>query len=150
MFQEWLGIGRLTADPELQYTPNGTPVAKFTLAIDRPKNKDGEKQTDFIDIIAWRDQAENCAKYLSKGSPAAVVGRLQIRSYEDSQGIRRKAAEIVANRVIFLPDPRKNGSKKIEDPPFPPDEEPPVKDDFPGEENFGNDEIKFDEDEVPF
>ncbi|SHE95868.1 single-strand binding protein [Desulfofundulus australicus DSM 11792] len=138
MYQKWIGIGRLTKDPELRETSDGTPVARFTLAVDRSKD-----EADFIDIIVWREQAENCVKYLKKGAPAAVEGRLQIRTYEDSQGIRRKAAEIVASRVVFLP----NGKKSIEEPPWP-DEAPPAsrkgkedKDDFIEEVNF--DDIPF-------
>jgi len=76
-------IGRLTKDPELRYTPNGVAVAKFTLAINRKFNRD---ETDFIDIVAWRGLAENCANYLGKGRLAAVEGRLQIRSYEGQDG----------------------------------------------------------------
>jgi len=101
-------VGRLVAAPSLKYTPgNGTPVATFTLACDRPfKNSAGEREADFINIVTWRKLAENCANYLQKGSLAAVTGRLQIRSYEDSNGIKRKVAEIVADNVRFL-DSRK-------------------------------------------
>jgi single-strand DNA-binding protein len=100
-------IGRLTADPELKYTAAGVPVAKFTLAVDRPFVKEGgERETDFIDVVTWRGLAETCAKHLGKGRLAAVEGRLQIRSYEDSQGIRRKAAEVVADSVRFLDWPK--------------------------------------------
>lgn len=101
-------IGRLTRDPELRYLQNGTAVASFTLAVDRKYNK-GE--TDFIDIVVWRGLAENCANYLGKGRLAAVEGRLQIRSYEDKEGIRRKAIEVVADDVRFL-DKQGTGSVK--------------------------------------
>ena len=130
--------GRFVRDPELNHTQNGTPVCRFTLAVDRPfANQDGQKQADFIDVIAWKNQAENVAKFMSKGRAVVVEGRLQIRSHDDSQGIRRKAAEVIANRVQFLPDGKKNG--RIEDPPLP-EEEPP----------FGEKEIPFNEDEIPF
>lgn len=111
-------IGRMVRDPELNQTESGVPVTRFTIAVDRGYKKDesGEKQADFIDVVAWRDQAENVVKYLFKGSPVAVEGRLQIRSYEDREGIRRKAAEIIARRVVFLPNGKKNS---IEDPPLP-------------------------------
>jgi single-strand DNA-binding protein len=89
-------IGRLTANPELKHTPAGTAVTKFTLAVDRRQAKDREKETDFIDVVVWQKQAENCANYSSKGKLAAVDGRLQLRSYDDSQGVRRKVAEVVA------------------------------------------------------
>lgn len=97
-------IGRLTRDPELRYTPaNGVAVATFTLAVDRRFAQQGQqKETDFIPIVTWRGQAENCAKFLGKGSLVAVEGRLQIRSYEDREGQRRTAAEVIADSVQFL------------------------------------------------
>ena len=96
-------IGRLTRDPELRYTQSGIAVASFTLAVDRSyKSATGERETDFIDITVWRQQAENCAKYLAKGKLAAVDGSLHIRSYETSDGQKRKAAEVVADTVRFL------------------------------------------------
>ncbi|MDD4172270.1 MAG: single-stranded DNA-binding protein [Syntrophomonas sp.] len=95
-------IGRLTRDPELKYTPNGTAVATFSLAVNRKFNRD---ETDFIDIVAWRGLAENCANYLGKGRMAAVEGRLQIRTYENKEGQKRKATEVVADDVRFLDKP---------------------------------------------
>lgn len=92
-------IGRLTRDPELKYTTNGTAVVNFTLAVNRKFNRD---ETDFIDIVAWRGLAENCANYLGKGRLAAVEGRLQIRSYEANDGTKRKVAEVIADDVRFL------------------------------------------------
>ena len=94
-------IGRLTADPELRYTPNGTAVASFTIATDR-FDKEGEKETTFIPIVVWRKQAENCAEYLRKGSLAAVEGRINVRSYEDKEGKKRWVTEVVAEAVKFL------------------------------------------------
>jgi len=102
-------IGRLTRDPELRYVPSGQPVANFTLAVDRSfKNSQGERETDFIDIVAWRKSAELATQYLSKGRLVAVEGRLQVRSYEAQDGARRKVAEVVTDRIQFLD--RKNGS----------------------------------------
>lgn len=96
-------IGRLARDPELRYTPSGVAVTRLVIAVDRPfTNQQGEREADFIDVVVWQKQAENCANYLSKGRQIGVEGRLQIRSYEDSQGIRRKAAEVVARHVEFL------------------------------------------------
>ena len=92
-------IGRLTRDPELRYLQNGTAVATFTLAVNRKFNKE---ETDFIDIVVWRGLAENCANYISKGKLVAVEGRLQIRSYEDKEGQKRKVTEVVADDVRFL------------------------------------------------
>lgn len=96
-------IGRLTREPELRYTPNGVAVANFDLAVDRPTtNQAGEREADFIRIIVWQKQAENAAKYLKKGRLVAVEGRLQIRSYEDKEGQKRRVAEVVAGYLQFL------------------------------------------------
>lgn len=99
-------VGRLTRDPEMRYTPNGIAVARFTVACDRPfSGQDGKRETDFIDCVVWRKQAENVAQYLKKGSMAGVDGRLQISSYEGQDGQRRYRAEVVADSVRFL-EPR--------------------------------------------
>lgn len=96
-------MGRLTKDPELRYTQSNTAVTSFTLAVDRDyTNKDtGEKETDFIDFVAWRHTAEFVCKYFSKGRMAVVSGRLQVRYWEDNDGKRRKAVEVVAENVYF-------------------------------------------------
>lgn len=95
-------IGRLTKDPDLRYTTSGIAVARFTLAVNRNyKNQDDEKQADFIPITVWRNTAENCAKYLSKGRMVAVAGRIQTGSYEQD-GQRRYTWEVVADEVRFL------------------------------------------------
>ncbi|MBT9260008.1 MAG: single-stranded DNA-binding protein [Clostridiales bacterium] len=100
-------IGRLTRDPELRYTASGTPVGRFTLAVDRPfQNAQGERETDFIDVVVWRQLAETCANHLARGRLVAVTGRLQIRSYEAQDGQRRRVAEVVADDVRFLDRPR--------------------------------------------
>jgi single-strand DNA-binding protein len=96
-------IGRLTRDPELRYTPNGIAVVTFTLAVDRRyTNQQGNRETDFIRIVAWRQLAELCANYLKKGRLAGVDGRLQIRSFDNSEGRRVTVAEVVAEDVRFL------------------------------------------------
>lgn len=96
-------IGRLTKDPELRYTPGGKAVANIRLAVDRgTTNSQGEKETDFIDVVVWEKQAETVANYLQKGRLVAVQGRLQIRQYETNEGQRRERAEVVANQVRFL------------------------------------------------
>ena len=108
MNEVWL-IGRLTKDPEVRQTPGGKTVAKITLAVDRDfKNADGEREADFIDVLTWEKLADSCSKHLGKGRLVSVKGRLQIRSYDDSQGIRRKAAEVVADKVSFLDRPKEN------------------------------------------
>ena len=96
-------IGRLTRDPELRYTANGAAVASFSLAVDRQyKNGNGERETDFINIVAWNKLGELCGEYLAKGKQVALEGRLQIRSYEDKDGVKRTVAEVVADNVQFL------------------------------------------------
>lgn len=103
MLNKAILIGRLTRDPELKYLQNGTAVASFTLAVDRTfKNKDGEKEADFIPIVAWRKTAELCGKYLAKGSQAAISGRIQTRSYDANDGSKRYVTEIVADEVQFI------------------------------------------------
>ncbi len=103
MYNRIILIGRLTRDPELRYVPSGAPVASFTLAVDRPfRDQQGNRETDFIDIVAWRKLAEQVSQYMSKGRMVAVEGRLQIRSYETQDGQRRKVAEVVADGIRFL------------------------------------------------
>ena len=96
-------MGRLTRDPELRHTQSGTAVASFSLAVDRDfKSRDsGEKTTDFIDIVAWRNTAEFVSKYFTKGRMAVVEGRLQIRDWTDRDGGKRRSAEVVADNVYF-------------------------------------------------
>lgn len=96
-------IGRLTRDPELRYTPSGVAVASFALAVERPfVSQSGEREVDFIDIVAWRKLAETVANHLNKGRLVAVDGRLQVRSYETQEGQKRRVAEVVADNVRFL------------------------------------------------
>ncbi|MDF9296068.1 single-stranded DNA-binding protein [Geobacillus stearothermophilus] len=107
-------VGRLTKDVELRYTPNGTAVASFTLAVNRPfTNQQGEREADFISVIAWRKTAENVANYTTRGSLVAVDGRLQTRSYE-KDGRRVYVTEVVADNVQFLsrPEGAQSGDKQ--------------------------------------
>ena len=111
-------IGRLCRDVDTRTTQTGITVVNFTLAVDRSfKDSSGERQTDFIPVVAWKKLAENCAAYLSKGKLASVDGRLQIRSYEDKDGNKRTIAEVVADDVRFLSpaDGAKEAKKAIED-----------------------------------
>ena len=103
-------MGRLTRDPELRRTGSGVAVASFTLAVDRDfgKNENGEKETDFIDCVAWRQTGEFVSKYFTKGRMAVVSGRLQIRPWTDKDGNKRRTAEIVADNVYFG-DSRRDG-----------------------------------------
>ena len=96
-------MGRLTRDPELRRTGTGVAVASFTVAVDRDfgKNENGEKETDFIDCVAWRQTGEFVSKYFTKGRMAVVSGRLQIRSWTDKDGNKRRTAQVVADNVYF-------------------------------------------------
>ena len=96
-------MGRLTRDPELRRTGSGVAVASFSLAVDRDfgKNENGERETDFIDCVAWRQTGEFVSKYFTKGRMAVVSGRLQIRSWTDKEGNKRRTAEVVADNVYF-------------------------------------------------
>ena len=96
-------MGRLTRDPELRRTGSGIAVTSFTVAVDRDfgKNENGERETDFIDCVAWRQTGEFVSKYFTKGSMAVVSGRLQIRSWTDKDGNKRRTAEVVADNVYF-------------------------------------------------
>lgn len=96
-------VGRLTRDPEIRYTQSGIAVARFTLACDRPfTGQDGQRESDFIQIVVWRKQAENAAKYLQKGHMCGIDGRLQVSSYEDQEGKRQYRSEVVADNVKYL------------------------------------------------
>ena len=95
-------MGRLTRDPELRRTGSGTAVTSFSLAVDRDfKSQSGEKETDFIEVVAWKNTAEFVSKYFSKGRMAIVEGRLQIRDWVDKDGGKRRSAEVVADNVYF-------------------------------------------------
>ena len=96
-------IGRLTKDPELRKTPTDVSVCQFTIAVNRPfQQQNGERQADFINCIAWRNQAENLAKYIKKGGQIAVEGSIQTRSYDDQNGVRRFATEVICSQITFL------------------------------------------------
>ena len=102
MLNKIILMGRLTRDPELRRTGSGTAVTSFALAVDRDfKSQSGEKETDFIEVVAWRNTAEFVSKYFSKGRMAVVEGRLQIRDWTDKDGGKRRSAEVVADSVYF-------------------------------------------------
>ena len=104
-------VGRLVADPELRYTPSGVPVANFRLAVDRQfKSQGGERETDFINIVAWRRSAEFATNYLAKGRLVAVEGRLQIRQWTTNDGQKRTTAEVVADNIQGLDRPKEPGA----------------------------------------
>ena len=102
MLNKIILMGRLTRDPELRTTQSGTKVAGFALAVERDyKDQSGEKETDFIDVVAWRGTAEFVSKYFTKGRMAVVEGRLQIRDWTDKDGGKRRSAEVIAENVYF-------------------------------------------------
>lgn len=105
-------MGRLTRDPELRRTGSGIAVASFTVAVDRDfgKNENGEKETDFIDCVAWRQTGEFVSKYFTKGRMAVVSGKLQIRNWTDKDGNKRRSAEVVADNVYFADSKREESS----------------------------------------
>ncbi len=104
-------MGRLTADPELRTTPNGISVTSFSVAVDRSYQKAGaERQTDFINVVAWRQTAEFVSRYFHKGSMIAVQGSIQTRNYEDRNGNKRTAVEIVADNVSFCGSKAESGT----------------------------------------
>lgn len=107
MFNKIILIGRLTRDPELRYTPQGVPVASFTLAVDRPfTNAQGEREADFVDCVAWRKLGETVGNHLTKGRLVAVEGRLQIRGYTAQDGSKRRVAEVIIDTLRFLDAPK--------------------------------------------
>lgn len=124
MYNKVILIGNLTKDPELRYTPQGTPVASFRLAVNQKfKSGDDMKQdTLFIDIVVWGKQGETCSQYLNKGSSALVEGRLQERRWE-SEGQQRSKFEVVANSVRFLSSKKSAGQGQGQEGDFPPPEE---------------------------
>ena len=110
-------VGNLTKDPELVTTNNGISLCRFTLAVQRRfTTSDGEREADFINIVVWRAQADNCYKYLKKGSKAGVVGTLQTRAYDGNDGTRKYATEVVAEEVEFLASKGASNSEEAEAP----------------------------------
>lgn len=110
--------GRLTKDADLRYTPNGVPVATFTIAVDRlHKGSNGEKQTDFINCVTWRKQAENLANFTKKGCMIAVDGRIQTRNYEGQDGRRVFVTEVLAEFIQYLEFKRSSKQKQEDAPP---------------------------------
>ena len=117
MLNKVILIGNLTRDPELTETPSGIAVCKFSIAVNRNyTNANGEREADFINIVTWRGLAENCGKYLAKGRKVAVCGSIQTRSYDDKDGNRRYATDVVADEVEFIGGNANNGDEPQEPP----------------------------------
>lgn len=129
-------IGNLTRDPELSETPNGVPVCRFSIAVQREfANASGTRETDFFNITVWRGMAETCGKYLKKGNKAAVFGSIQNRSYEDKDGIKRNVTDIIANNVEFLTPKSAQGESE--------DEPAPVKKERPELQAIDDNQLPF-------
>ena len=111
-------LGRMTKDPEIRRTNGGTAVTSFTLAVDRDFKTNGEKETDFIEVVAWRNTAEFVSKYFSKGRMAIVEGRLQIRDWTDKNGNKRRTAEVVADNVYFGDSKKESNVENKEEPEY--------------------------------
>ena len=110
MFNKVILVGRMANDPELKYTPSGVAVSTFRVAVNRPfQNAQGTREADFLDVVAWRQQAEFAANYLGKGRLVLVEGRIQVRSYDTQDGQRRKVWEIVSENLRGLDRPRDTG-----------------------------------------
>ena len=139
MLNKAILMGRLTADPELRHTQRNIPVTSFTLAVDRTFGQD--KQTDFLDIVAWRNTAEFVSKWFRKGMLVAVSGRIQTRTWEDKQGNKRKSVEVVADEAFFAESKKDSAPRSGSDAPVPFDL-PPVGGDFA--------ELGPDDSELPF
>ena len=150
-------IGRLTRDPELRYTSSNIAVATFSIAVDRNfSNAAGEREADFINIVVWRKQAENVKNYMHKGSQVAIDGRIQTRSYDDTDGKKRYVTEVVADNVQFLDS---KGSREASAPTSAPEPTPydfasqpePKTTDVKNDPfaDFGNN-IEISDDDLPF
>lgn len=127
-------LGRMVRDPELRHTPQNVPVCPFTLAVERDvKAQSGERETDFIDVVAWRSTAEFVSRYLTKGRMALVEGRLQFREWTDKEGNKRRNAEVIASSVYFADSNRETARPSDETAvtPF-------TADDFIENEDFGD------------
>ena len=142
-------LGNLTRDPELRYSPNGTPVARFGLAVNTTRAGQGDERKEdvcFVDIVAFGRQAETASEYLSKGRPALVEGRLQWRSWEGQDGQKRSKHEVIAERIQFMPRGREEGTERTS--PAPSMERTP-----PGPSRAGE-EMDFapplEDDDIPF
>jgi len=140
-------MGRLVADPELRTTTSGISVTSFTVAVDRRYVKAGEeKQTDFIDIVAWRQTADFITRFFRKGSMIAIQGSIQTRSYEDKNGNKRKAVEIVAENVSFCGSKAESGGSSYESSAMPASSPAPSY----STGSIGDFEEISDDDELPF
>lgn len=143
-------VGRLTADPELKQTPNGVSVCTFSIAINRPySSKTGERQADFINIVAWRAQAEFVSKYFAKGNQIGIDGSIQTRQYTDRDGNKRTAFEVVAENISFIESRAASQQSRSYDAPS-----TPTRSAAPAAETYSSgdaaDFAEIDDDDLPF
>ncbi len=110
MLNKAILVGRITADPELRHTPNNIAVTSFTVAVNRPYSRNAERQTDFIDIVAWRSTAEFVCRYFHKGNAIAIDGRIQVSNYTDKDGNKRRRFEVLADNVSFVEGKNASGA----------------------------------------
>lgn len=144
-------MGRLVADPELRQTPNGVSVITFRIAVDRNySGRGGDRQTDFIDIVAWRQTAEFVSKYFTKGRMIIVEGSIQTRSYEDKQGNKRTAVEVVADNVQFGESKNASGGGQSFAPPMPTQAPPEPAVSYASGDVGDFSEMSGDSDDLPF
>ena len=119
MINQWIGTGRITRDLELKYTGSGTAVMSFSIAVERPfKNAQGERETDFIDIVAWRATAENISKYFKKGDGIGIIGRIHTRNFENNEGRKVYVTEVVADNFDFPIQNKSQQSQQQNNSPF--------------------------------
>ena len=154
MLNKIILMGRLTRDPELRRTGSGIAVTSFSLAVDRDfKSQSGEKETDFIDVVAWRNTAEFVSKYFTKGRMAVVEGRLQIRDWTDRDGGKRRSAEVIAENVYFG-DSKRDGADNYGAPAYAPSYNAPMGGRNSGYDSMGSHsdfaEIGEEDGELPF
>lgn len=140
-------VGRLTADPELKQTPNGISVCSFSIAVNRPfTSKTGERQADFINIVAWRNSAEFVSKYFAKGNQIGIDGSIQTRQYTDKEGNKRTAFEVVADNISFIESKSASSAQ--------PRTAEPVRNENPAPVTYSNgdasDFAEIDDDDLPF
>lgn len=139
-------VGRLTRDADLKYTGSGTAVANFSLAVERTfKNAQGEKETDYVNVVAWEKKAKLISEYTRKGSLIGVTGRIQTRNYQNNEGKKVYITEVVAENVQFL-EPKGNGSKQAAKKPYEAKKKMPNFDEDPFEDNSDS----IDDSDLPF
>lgn len=145
-------IGNLTRDPEMRSTSTGIPVCNFSIAVNRRKRADGQQETDFFNIVTWRQLAELCSRYLAKGRKVAVSGSIQTRTYEAQDGSKRSAFDIVADEVEFLSSAQAGASSGEYHTPSPAPAAPraPQAPAYNAPADAGFTQVQVDDDELPF